>query len=292
MRHTPPHWAREAALISMRFHWRRSRYESLATLLRKGRSFILVDGVVMMKEILCMLGAVVLAGSALAADVVVGTVIEVEGLVTVSNGTTVNNVVKGMPVTDQSRFVASSTGSVTLRFDNGCDVNLRSNQYMTIDAKTAAPATKSIVTFFEREGFAGRNLTAEARVLDLGTSSLHERAASVIVESGRWEVCEGKDFTGRCVTLSKGKYDSLRAMGIDGAMSSARPVDQCAAWYAQVFPKDLRALPLAILAVLPLIDRGAGGAAGGGGNNGGGNNGGGNDGGGGQIPNPPPISDQ
>jgi hypothetical protein len=242
----------------------------------------------MMKKILFVLGGIVLAGSTLAADVVVGSVVEVEGLVTVSNGTTINNVVKGMPVTDQSRFVASSTGSVTLRFDNGCDVNLRSNQYMTIDAKTAAPATKSIVTFFEREGFAGRNLTSEARVADLGISALHERAASVVIESGRWEICEGKEFTGRCVTLPKGKYESLRALGLEGAMSSARPVDQCAAWYAQVFPKDLRALPLAIFAVLPLIDKGAGGAVNGGGNNGGGNNGGGNDGGGGQIPGGPP----
>lgn len=243
-----------------------------------------------MKKILVVLGGMVLAGFALAADVVVGSVIEVEGLVTVSNGTTINNVVKGMPVTDQSRFVASSTGSVTLRFDNGCDVNLRSNQYMTVDAKTAAAAasTKSIVTFFEREGFAGRNLTSEARVADLGITALHERAASVVIESGRWEICEGKEFTGRCVTLPKGKYESLRALGLEGAMSSARPVDQCAAWFAQVFPKDFRALPLAILAIVPLIDRGAGGTIPGGG--GGGTPGGG---GGGDIPTiPPNISDQ
>ncbi len=54
----------------------------------------------------------------------------------------------------------------------------------------------------------------------------NDRASSVIVDRGRWEVCENAGFGGRCVVLRRGNYDSLRAMGMNNRISSVRPVGE------------------------------------------------------------------
>src|SRR5262249_32640152 len=53
-----------------------------------------------------------------------------------------------------------------------------------------------------------------------------DRASSVIIDRGRWEVCEDAGFNGRCVVLRRGNYDSLRSMGLDNRISSVRPVGE------------------------------------------------------------------
>jgi uncharacterized protein YcfJ len=46
----------------------------------------------------------------------------------------------------------------------------------------------------------------------------------VVVDRGRWEVCEDARFAGRCVVLRRGSYDTLAGMGLNDRISSARPV--------------------------------------------------------------------
>jgi uncharacterized protein YcfJ len=46
----------------------------------------------------------------------------------------------------------------------------------------------------------------------------------VIVDDGRWEVCEDANFRGRCVVLREGNYDSLKRLGVNNRLSSARRV--------------------------------------------------------------------
>ena len=79
------------------------------------------------------------------------------------------------------------------------------------------------ITFYEGEGFRGRSFTTDARVWNMDRSGFNDRASSVIVERGRWEVCEDARFEGRCVILRRGNYDSLRGMGLDNRISSVRP---------------------------------------------------------------------
>jgi hypothetical protein len=64
---------------------------------------------------------------------VLGKAIEVKGLVTVSDESGVSRVVVNNAVIDRSRFVTSSSGSATLRLDNGCDILLKPNQALTIE---------------------------------------------------------------------------------------------------------------------------------------------------------------
>ena len=79
------------------------------------------------------------------------------------------------------------------------------------------------VTFYEGEGFRGGTFTADGPVRNLDRTGFNDRAASAVVDNGRWEVCEDAYFQGRCVVLRPGQYDSLRPMGLNHKISSVRP---------------------------------------------------------------------
>ena len=81
------------------------------------------------------------------------------------------------------------------------------------------------ITFYEGEGFRGRTFATEKELWNFERNGFNDRASSVVVDGGRWEVCEDARFEGRCVVLRRGSYDSLRGMGMDKRISSVRPVD-------------------------------------------------------------------
>ncbi|HEX4233001.1 MAG TPA: beta/gamma crystallin-related protein [Caldimonas sp.] len=82
------------------------------------------------------------------------------------------------------------------------------------------------ITFYEGEGFHGHTFQADRPIPNFQRYGFNDRASSVIVDRGRWLVCEDANFEGRCVVLRHGNYDSLRAMGLDKRVSSVRPVDE------------------------------------------------------------------
>jgi uncharacterized protein YcfJ len=81
------------------------------------------------------------------------------------------------------------------------------------------------ITFYEGEGFRGRAFTTGKQVGDFSRLGFNDRASSVVVDRGRWEVCEDARFGGRCVVLRRGSYESLSGMGLQDRISSVRPVD-------------------------------------------------------------------
>lgn len=90
----------------------------------------------------------------------------------------------------------------------------------TLACATAASAQ---VTFFERDGFTGRSFTANAPISNFERYGFNDRASSVVVRGGWWEVCTDARFSGSCVTLRPGSYGSLGAMGMNDRVSSVRP---------------------------------------------------------------------
>jgi len=80
------------------------------------------------------------------------------------------------------------------------------------------------VTFFEREGFQGRSFTTEQQIGNFERFGFNDRASAVIVDRGRWQVCEDARFEGQCVVLRPGRYESLAAMGLNNSVSSVQPV--------------------------------------------------------------------
>lgn len=80
------------------------------------------------------------------------------------------------------------------------------------------------ITFYEGEGYRGQAFTTQQRVGDFRDLGFNDRASSVVVDRGRWEVCDEPYFQGRCAVLRRGSYDSLRQMGFNNRISSARRV--------------------------------------------------------------------
>ena len=82
------------------------------------------------------------------------------------------------------------------------------------------------ITFYEGEGFRGRAYTTQNRVDNFDRTGFNDRASSVVVDRGRWEVCEHANFGGRCSVLRQGQYASLRDIGLENQISSVRPVER------------------------------------------------------------------
>jgi len=91
--------------------------------------------------------------------------------------------------------------------------------------------------------YSGVEFTGEVReiydpIYALPEIQFNDRARSVAVLSGQWEVCEHRDFTGRCVFL---RYDvpDLAWFGLSGELSSARPVmEYTEAEHGLMFTRD------------------------------------------------------
>ncbi len=91
-------------------------------------------------------------------------------------------------------------------------------------ALTASVATAQ-VTFYEQENFHGRTFTSNGPISNLDRSGFNDRASSMIVEHGNWQVCEDSDFRGQCIVLRPGQYPSLSAMSMNNRISSLRRVN-------------------------------------------------------------------
>ena len=95
---------------------------------------------------------------------------------------------------------------------------------LAISAAALAIHASAQVTFYEHDNFDGRAFTAQDDVANFKRFGFNDRASSVVVAGGPWEVCDDADFRGRCIVLRPGNYPSLRAMNMNDRLSSARPV--------------------------------------------------------------------
>jgi len=79
------------------------------------------------------------------------------------------------------------------------------------------------ITLYEGENFQGRNLTLRNDMRDLDRTVFNDRAQSVVIRDGVWEVCADAAFHGHCATLQPGEYPVLEG-GLDRRISSVRQV--------------------------------------------------------------------
>jgi hypothetical protein len=83
---------------------------------------------------------------------------------------------------------------------------------VAIAAALLARQVLAQIVFYEQEGLRGRTFAANARVDNFANIGFNDRASSIVVQRGNWEVCEDAYYRGRCITLRPGQYPSLRAM--------------------------------------------------------------------------------
>jgi len=90
-------------------------------------------------------------------------------------------------------------------------------------ALTTAALAQDIV-LYEGENFSGARYASSESVNDLARVGFNDRASSVTVRGGSWQLCSDSFYRGQCATLRAGDYPSLRAMGLGGAVSSIREI--------------------------------------------------------------------
>ena len=91
-------------------------------------------------------------------------------------------------------------------------------------ASTGGGHPQTDVTLYEHDGFAGRSFPVAREVSNLATVGFNDVASSVVIRSGRWQLCSDAGYRGQCVTLATGRYPSLGAMGLNDRLSSVRRV--------------------------------------------------------------------
>lgn len=76
-------------------------------------------------------------------------------------------------------------------------------------ALSAHAAFAGELTLFTDTDFRGGRLTVERDAPDLNRIGFNDRASSIIVRAGVWQVCEHRDFGGFCAEFGPGEYRSL-----------------------------------------------------------------------------------
>ena len=82
------------------------------------------------------------------------------------------------------------------------------------------------MTLYSRDDFRGQQFTTDRTVRNMEGVGFNDRAQSLSIRGGSWQVCEHADFGGRCAILRPGDYASLDSFGLDSAISSVRPVGE------------------------------------------------------------------
>lgn len=85
------------------------------------------------------------------------------------------------------------------------------------------------MTLYTGPQFRGSDLTLHGAADNLERSGFNDRAESLVVRSGRWEVCSDSDFRGYCTVLEPGDYALLNGP-LYRRISSAREIAPLAAY--------------------------------------------------------------
>jgi hypothetical protein len=80
------------------------------------------------------------------------------------------------------------------------------------------------MTLFSDGGFRGNHVTLQRDAYDLAEFGFNDRASSLVVRSGVWQLCEHKDFGGYCAEFGPGEYRELPRF--NDRISSARELSR------------------------------------------------------------------
>jgi hypothetical protein len=81
---------------------------------------------------------------------------------------------------------------------------------------------ENAVQMFAAPRFEGQEIGLSGNLRNLDEAGFNDRAGSLIIREGSWELCEHSDFRGQCVVYGPGRYPSLGEM--NNRISSMRRV--------------------------------------------------------------------
>jgi len=91
----------------------------------------------------------------------------------------------------------------------------------------AGAAQAAEITIYTQPNFAGAERTFSRDATTLQGSGVYDQSKSVVVRSGRWQVCSQPNFQGDCQVLERGQYAGLPQQ-LNGRIESLREVTQMA----------------------------------------------------------------
>lgn len=104
-------------------------------------------------------------------------------------------------------------------------IKMKTIQYALLCATTVlahAAVQAGEMTLFQDDHFRGRSVNVRNDVNDLSRLDFNDKASSIVVRSGSWEVCKDSNFRNSCRVLQPGRYASLP--GMNDSISSVREV--------------------------------------------------------------------
>ena len=91
----------------------------------------------------------------------------------------------------------------------------------------AGAAQAAEITIYKQPNFTGGEASFNRDTPSLQGSGVYDQSKSVVVRSGRWQVCSQPNFQGDCQVLERGQYASLPQQ-LNGRIESVREVTQIA----------------------------------------------------------------
>lgn len=88
-----------------------------------------------------------------------------------------------------------------------------------------AGAAHAQITIFKQPNFTGGDATFSRDTANLQGSGVYDQSKSIVVRSGRWQVCSQPNYQGDCQVLERGQYASL-PQELSGRIESVREVSQ------------------------------------------------------------------
>jgi hypothetical protein len=78
-----------------------------------------------------------------------------------------------------------------------------------LSAQAASVTPEAGIELFGYPDFRGGHLSASEDVADLAERNFNKGAVSMIVHSGRWELCTDVEYKGQCAVYATGRYAQL-----------------------------------------------------------------------------------
>jgi hypothetical protein len=91
----------------------------------------------------------------------------------------------------------------------------------------AGAAQAAEITIYKQPNFAGGEQTFNRDYTSLQGTGVYDQSKSIVVRSGRWQVCSQPNFAGDCQVLERGQYASLPQQ-LNGRIESMREVSRVA----------------------------------------------------------------
>ena len=91
----------------------------------------------------------------------------------------------------------------------------------------AGAAQAAEITIYKQPNFTGGDQTFSRDTTTLQGTGVYDQSKSVVVRSGRWQVCSQPNFQGDCQVLERGQYAALPQQ-LNGRIESLREVTQVA----------------------------------------------------------------